>query len=389
MTARPRIVYLVTEDWVFVSHRLPIARAARDAGFDVVVATRVAKHGAEIEAEGFTLVPLPWTRRSRDPFRELAALARLVTLYRRLKPTIVHHVAVKPALIGSLAAWIAGVPNVVNAITGLGYVFSSATPRARLLRPFVRRGFQTLLKRGTNRIIVQNPDDGAVLVRECAIEPERITLIRGSGVDLDRFAETPEPASSTVQATLASRMIWDKGIGDLVEAARLLKTSGAPVTVILAGKPDLDNPASIPESRLRAWHDEGIVEWRGFVADMPGLWAESHIAVLPSFYGEGVPKCLIEAAASGRPIVAADGPGLREIVRDGETGILVPPRDPAALADAIARLARDPAARKAMGAAGRRLAEAGFGDRRVAAETIALYRAFAHGAPSSPEPVAP
>jgi len=378
-SVRPRIVYLVTEDWVFVSHRLPIARAARDAGFDVVVATRVAQHGAAIEAEGFTLVALPWSRRSRNPFRELATLAHLVALYRRLKPTIVHHVAVKPALIGSLAARIAGVPNVVNAITGLGYVFSSTSPRARLLRPIVRWGFRLLLKRGDSRIVVQNPDDGAALARECAIEPGRIRLIRGSGVDLDRFQATPEPVSGTIRATLASRMIWDKGIGDLVEAARILKRRGAAVTAILAGKPDPDNPASIPESRLRAWHEEGIVEWRGFVADMPGLWAESHIAVLPSFYGEGVPKCLIEAAACARPIVAADGPGLREIVRDGENGLLVPARDPEALADAVGRLAAEAGERVRMGAAGRRLAETGFGDRQVAAETLALYRSFTHG----------
>jgi len=389
MSGKPRIVYLVTEDWVFVSHRLPIARAARAAGFDVVVATRVADHGAAITAEGFTLVPLPWNRRSLNPFRELTALLQLAALYRRLKPTIVHHVAVKPALIGSLAAWIARVPNVVNAITGLGYVFSSTSPRARLLRPIVRWGFRALLRRGTSKIIVQNPDDGAVLQRECAIEADRITLIRGSGVDLDRFRATPEPAGPAIRATLASRMIWDKGIGDLVEAARILKTSGAPVTVILAGKPDPDNPASIPESQLRAWHDEGIVEWRGFVADMPGLWAASHIAVLPSFYGEGVPKCLIEAAAAARPIVAADGPGLREIVRDGENGVLVPPHDAKALADAIARLAGDAAARVRMGAAGRRLAETGFGDRQVAAATLALYRSFTHGVPSSAERVAP
>jgi glycosyltransferase involved in cell wall biosynthesis len=389
MMAKPRIVYLVTEDWVFVSHRLPIARAARDAGFDVVVATRVAAHGAAIESEGFTLVPLPWTRRSHNPFRELAALIHLALLYRRLKPTIVHHVAVKPALIGSLAAWIARVPNVINAITGLGYVFSSPSPRARLLRPIVRQWFRALLRHGGSKIIVQNPDDGAVLVRECAIEPERITLIRGSGVDLNRFHATPESPAPPVRATLASRMIWDKGIGDLVAAARLLKARGAPVTVVLAGKPDPDNPASIPESQLRGWHDEGVVEWRGFVADMPALWAASHIAVLPSFYGEGVPKCLIEAAAAARPIVAADGPGLREIVRDGENGVLVPPRDPAALADAIARLAADASARARMGAAGRRLAESGFGDRQVAAETLALYRAFTHMAPALAERTAP
>jgi glycosyltransferase involved in cell wall biosynthesis len=368
-----RIVYLVTEDWVFVSHRLPIARAARDAGYEVTVATRVADHGDVIRAEGFNLVPLAWARRSLNPFAELATLLRLAGLYRRLRPTIVHHVAVKPALVGSIAALLAHVPRVVNAITGLGFVFSSTSVRARLLRPIVRVGFRTLLRRPGSMIIVQNPDDAEVLVRECSIERGRIRLIRGSGVDLVRFQAVPESESRPLVATLASRMIWDKGIGDLVEAARILKREGANVRVVLAGKPDPDNPASIPEAQLRAWHDEGIVSWRGFVKDMPALWAETHIAVLPSFYGEGVPKCLIEAAACGRPIVAADGPGLREIVRDGENGVLVPAHDPAALAAAIARLAADDATRRAMGAAGRALAESGFGDRQVAAETLAVY----------------
>ena len=375
--ARPRIIYLVTEDWVFVSHRLPIARAARDAGYDVVVATRVADHGAAIEREGFTLVSLPWNRRSLNPFHELSITLQLAALYRQLKPTLVHHVAVKPALIGSLAAFLAGVDNVVNAITGLGYVFTSTSSRARFLRPIVRLGFRLLLRRANSQIIVQNPDDGEVLTRECGIDQGHIRLIRGSGVDLDRFQAIHEPASPPIRATLASRMIWDKGIGDLVEAARKLKDMGAPVTVILAGKPDPDNPASIPESQLKAWHDEGIVEWRGFVADMPRLWAESHIAVLPSFYGEGVPKCLIEAAACGRPIVAADGPGLREIVCDGDNGMLVPAHDPTALADAIARLAGDTTIRTRMGAVGRRLAETGFSDKQVAAETLAVYQSLA------------
>jgi glycosyltransferase involved in cell wall biosynthesis len=373
-TARPRIIYLVTEDWVFVSHRLPIARAARDAGYDVVVATRVADHGAAIEREGFTLVALPWNRRSLNPFHELSVTLQLAALYRQLKPTLVHHVAVKPALIGSLAAFLAGVDNVVNAITGLGYVFTSASARARFLRPIVRLGFRFLLRRANSQIIVQNPDDGEVLTRECGIDWAHIRLIRGSGVDLERFAATPEPASPPIRAALASRMIWDKGIGDLVDAARKLKDMGAPVTVILAGKPDPDNPGSIPESQLKAWHDEGVIEWRGFVADMPRLWAESHIAVLPSYYGEGVPKCLIEAAACGRPIVAADGPGLREIVRDGDNGTLVPAHDASALAQAIARLAGDTATRTRMGAAGRKLAETGFSDKQVAAETLAVYQ---------------
>lgn len=375
--SRPRIIYLVTEDWMVVAHRLPIMRAARDAGYEVVVATRVAAHGTVIEQEGFTLVSLPWSRSTLNPFSVMATVMQLATLYRQMKPAIVHHVAIKPALLGSLAAWLAGIDKAVNAITGLGFVFTSTSLRAQLLKPIIKLGFRLLLGRANNRIIVENPDDGNVLKRECGIEPDRVILILGSGVDIDHFQAIPESNSRPVRATLASRMIWDKGIGDMVEAARKLKAMAVPVTVILAGKPDSDNPAAIPEAQLRAWNDEGVVEWRGHVADMPQLWAESHIAALPSFYGEGVPMCLIEAAACGRPIVAADGPGLREITRDGENGLLVPAHNPDAIADAIARLVADPAMRVRMGEAGRHLVESSFSHRQVAAETLNIYQTLA------------
>jgi glycosyltransferase involved in cell wall biosynthesis len=168
-------------------------------------------------------------------------------------------------------------------------------------------------------------------------------------------------------------MIWDKGIGVLVEAAKLLKTRGVALRVLLAGKPDPGNAASIPERQLRAWRDEGIVEWVGFCDDVAGLWAKSHIAVLPSWYGEGVPKSLLEAAACGRPMIAADSPGLREVVRPGETGLLVPPRDSQALADALQQLAGDSALRQRFGAAARALAERQFGEAAVAKATLELY----------------
>lgn len=376
---RPKLLFLVTEDWYFCSHRLPIARAARDAGFAVIVATRVTDHGDAICAEGFDLVPLGMERRNSNPFREIGSLTELVHVYRRMHPDIIHHVAVKPALVGSLAAWIAGVPRVVNAIAGLGYVFASDSLKARILRPFIRLGFRWLFNRAQSRVIVQNPDDERLLVAGGLVNPGRLTLIRGSGVDLAHFHPSSEPDVGPTRppvAVLVSRMIWDKGVGVLVEAARLLKARGTPLRVVLAGKPDPENPASIPEDQLRAWHDEGIVEWAGFCDDVAKLWADSHIAVLPSWYGEGVPKSLLEAAASGRPMVAVDGPGLREVVHNGQTGLLVPPRDPVALADALQQLAGDGALRRGMGQAARALAEREFGEAAVIRDTLALYRSL-------------
>lgn len=374
---QPKLLFLVTEDWYFCSHRLPIARAARDAGFAVTVATRVNHHGEAIRAEGFDLVPLGMKRANSNPLREIAALIEITGVYRRLRPDIVHHVAVKPALVGSLAARLAGVPNMVNAIAGLGFVFASRSLKARLLRPLISLGFRALLNGAHSRVIVQNPDDERLLTGRRLVAPERLVLIKGSGVDLEHFHPVPEPAvgpATPPVAVLVSRMIWDKGIGILVEAARRLKTRGVALKVVLAGQPDPENPASIGADQLRAWHDEGIVEWVGFCDDVPGLWARSHIAVLPSWYGEGVPKSLLEAAACARPLVAADGPGLREVVQDGITGLLVPPRDAESLADSLQRLAEDPRLRQRLGQAARGLAEREFGEETVIRGTLELYR---------------
>lgn len=372
--AQPKLLFLVTEDWYFCSHRLPIARAARDAGFAVTVATRVSHHGEAIRAEGFDLVPLSWERANSNPLHEIAALLEITGIYRRLRPDIVHHVAVKPALVGSLAARLAGVPRMVNAIAGLGFVFASRSLKARILRPLISLGFRALLNGSQSRVIVQNPDDERLLIERHLVAPQRLVLIKGSGVDLDRFCPLPEPIAGPPVAALVSRMIWDKGIGVLVEAARLLKARGVALKVVLAGQPDPENPASIGADQLRAWHDEGIVEWVGFCDDVPGLWARSHIAVLPSWYGEGVPKSLLEAAAAGRPLIAADGPGLREVVQDGVTGLLVPPRDAEALANGLQRLAEDAGLRQRLGQAARSLAEREFGEDTVIRGTLALYR---------------
>ncbi|MFW5681127.1 MAG: glycosyltransferase family 4 protein, partial [Pseudomonadota bacterium] len=333
------VVFVVTEDWYFWSHRLPLARAARDAGAEVTVATRVTGHGERIEREGVRLVDVPFDRSGLHPGRDAATLVSLVRLYRTLRPDLVHHVAMKPVLYGSLAARLAGVPAVVNAMAGLGFVFTAEGRAARLLRRPVAAALALACRRANTRVIVQNEDDLAVFTQRLGVRPEQIALIAGSGVDLDLFRPLPEPPTPPVVAVCAARMLWDKGIGELVEAARLLHREGVPLRVRLVGDTDA-NPRSISEATLAAWQAEGVVDVVGRSEDIAGEYARAHVAVLPS-YREGLPKALLEAAACGRPMISTATPGCRDVCRDGETGLSVPPRDPAALAAALARLAGD------------------------------------------------
>ena len=369
---RKKLLFLVTEDWYFCSHRLPPARAAQAAGYDIVVATRVGSRGADISAEGFKLIPIDLQRRSRNPFRELTAIAQIVKIYLQERPNVVHHVALKPVLYGSLAACLVRGPAVVNALAGMGFLFSSSSRLASVLRAVVSRLFRLLLNAGRNLLILQNPDDEAMLVNAGLVAAKRVRLIRGSGVDIQRFASSPE-AQTTPVVMLPSRMLWDKGVGEFVEAAQLLRTRGSTARFVLVGNGDPDNPASISEGQLKAWHDSGVVESWGHCSDMPATLAQAHIVCLPS-YREGLPKVLLEAAACGKPLIATDAPGCREIVRHGENGLLVPLRNAAGLADAIERLLGDADMRHAMGQKGRRLVELAFSEAKVAQQTLAVYR---------------
>jgi glycosyltransferase involved in cell wall biosynthesis len=373
---RPKLLFLVTEDWYFCSHRLPVARAARDAGFEVLVATRVREHGEQIRSEGFRLRPLAWRRRGDGIIGAGRAVAEIARLYRAEQPDIVHHVALKPVLFGAMAARLAfgrkAGPVRVAAITGLGSGLQPARFAARLGRPLLRSALRFAAQRG--RVIVQNPEDGAAMIR-LGVDPARIALIRGSGVDTAHFAASREPSGSAVSVALVARMLRSKGVLDAVAAVRRLRAQGLEIQLLLAGPTDPDNADSLDEAALRALAAEPGIEWLGQLADVREVWRRAVIAVFPSTYGEGVPKALLEAACCTRPIVAADMPGCREVVRHGETGFLVPPNDVAALAEAIAALARDPARRQAMGGAARVLAEREFGEAAVAEQTLALYQA--------------
>ena len=371
MSGQPRLLFVAGDDGFFLSHRMPIARAARDAGFAVAVACPVTDHGESIRAEGMRVLPIPLTRGRVSPLADLGTFAALVRICRAERPDIVHAVAMKPVLYGAAAARLAGVPAVVGALAGLGYVFSSGDIKARLLRPLVRRALRWALGGRRSTCIVQNPDDAA-FVAGLGIDRRCIVVIPGSGVDTARFVPSPEP-EGPVRVAMVSRLLWDKGVGEFVEAARIARTQSPDLRFTLIGAPDEGNPAAVPSAQLEGWRDEGIIEWQGHRDDIPAVWRESHIAVLPS-YREGLPKALLEAASCGRPIVAADVPGSREIARDGESALLVPPRDSAALAAAILRLADDPALRARLGAGGRALVERHFSEERIAAETLALWR---------------
>ena len=368
-----KVLILVSEDWYFLSHRLPIGEALRDAGADVVIATRVRDHGDRIRAAGLRLIPIGLDRSGLNPLHDIGTILEILRIYRRERPDIVHHVALKPTLYGALCAWLAGVPAVVNASTGLGFLFLSRTASAKLLRWIVRRLLALLANRANSRTILQNPDDIALFTQRIGVHPDRLALIRGSGVDTDRFAPAPMPDGTPV-AVCVSRMLYDKGIVELVEAARLLKARGVPLTIRLVGPTD-DNPASIPDATLAAWKAEGVVEVVGRSEDIPGEYARSSIAVLPS-YREGLPKSLLEAAAAGRPMVATDVPGCREICRHEETGLLVPVKTVEPLADALERLATDAALRQRLGDEARRLAVAEFSETIVVRETLDLYRSM-------------
>ncbi len=371
MTRRPLLVMLVSEDWYFLSHRLRLARAAIARGYRVVLLTRVGRDAETIRRAGIEVVPFEQSRSGMNPIAELRTLLRLIRAYRRLRPDAVLHVALKTVLLGSAAARL-GIRRAarINTLGGLGFVFGDGRARLRALRWLVRQALWWMLR--GDEVIVQNGLDRSLLVDAVGLAPAGVHLIPGAGVDLAHFQPRPEPAQGPVTVVLVARMLWEKGIGELVEAARLLRGRGLKLRIRLVGRVDPANPRHIPASQLAAWSADGLVEWTGHQGDIAAVWSDSHIAVLPSYYREGLPKALMEAAACARPIVTTDQPGCRDAIIPDETGLLVPARDPAALADAIERLVLDRPLRLRLGRAARADAEARFADVRINAAILDL-----------------
>jgi glycosyltransferase involved in cell wall biosynthesis len=366
-----KILYLLTEDWFFCSHFIERAAAARAAGYDVVVMTQLSRHADAIRARGLRVIPLRIDRRSANPFRELGVIRQVLRAYRHERPDIVHQVALKPVLYGSIAARLAGIRAVVNAPVGMGYVFISQSLMALVLRPFVASGLRRLLNSRGGKVIFENRDDMDTLIADGYARREDSVLIRGAGIDTDLFRPMPE-GQGVPTVVLTARMLWDKGVGEFVDAARSLRAKGVQARFLLVGSPDPLNRAAIPEQTLRDWQAEGVVEWLGFREDIRHLVGESAIVCLPS-YREGLPKSLLEALACGKPVVTTDVPGCRECVTDGVNGLLAPVRDAVALAGALEKLLASPALRAEMGRAGRNMAERDFAQSLIVADTLAVY----------------
>ena len=370
-----RILYLQTEDWAFLLHRLPMSRAARDAGFEVHVATRIGDRLTEIEAEGFTAHHIGWTRGSRSPLDTLSAAGQIRQLIKNIEPAILHNVAIKPTLVGSVASL--GLPKlgVINSIAGLGSAFLAKAPHKRAIAWGLGQSMRYLMNRRNVRTVVQNPDDESFLL-QLGVRAAQIQRIAGSGVDTDYYQPMPEPTITEPEAPMTiayvGRMLEDKGIRALIEAHHLLSRHGKAPRLILAGTPDPENPTSIAEDELRAWHVRERIEWLGNVSDIRGLWEKSHIAVLPS-RREGLPKSLLEAAACGRAMIASDAPGCREIAVDGETALTHPIDDAVAIANAIDKLTNDSALRETFAAAARKRVEDRFSEHIIGSQTVALY----------------
>lgn len=366
---KPILLYLVTEDWYFLSHRLPMASAAQRAGYDVHVATHLNGAGGDIEKHGFTLHALAWRRGSMNPLDLVSIIRQVRALYARLNPDLVHHVALQPAIIGSLAALGRRVKR-LNALAGLGFGFTSRSVKAALIRPVLTALLHRLLRNPDASVLVQNPDDAAAL-DAIGVPKDHIFLIPGSGVDTNRLQPLPEPGGPVTLA-FVGRLLDDKGIRTLIAAHDLLAAQGVTLRLLVAGDADPANPASIPASEMELWKKKPGVEMLGHVADIGAVWKHAHVAVLPS-RREGLPKSLLEAAACGRPIVATDVPGCREIARASVNALLVPPDDVPALAAAIRQLAGDAALRRRFGEAGRRMVEAEFSSETIGEQTVALY----------------
>jgi len=360
---------LANTDWYLFNYRLPLAISLREKGHDVIMVSPPGEYVPHIQRNNFHWQSIHLSRRGINPLVEFKTIIQLARLYRREKPDVVHHFTIKCVLYGSFAAHRSGIENIINAVTGLGYIFSTQNILTKIARVIVKWFYRKLLK-GT-RVIFQNQRDLDFFVTGNLASEDQCLLIPGSGVDTEKFHPSPIP-DGKAKIVLPARMLWDKGIKEFVEAAKFVRDAGIYARFILVGSVDAGNPSSIPVAQLQAWQNQGLVEWVGWQKDMVSIYQSATIVCLPS-YSEGLAKSLIEAAACGRPIIATDIPGCREVVRQGINGVLVPPHDTHALARACIDLLSNSNELINMGNEGRKIAVREFSIEKINSQTITVY----------------
>jgi len=367
-----RVLFVITEDWFFHSHFLDRAKFIAASGGTVGIATRFSIHKDEFKSLGFELYPINFSRRGLNPITEFATALRIRSIVRKFKPDIAHNIALKPVVTGTFGELLGRQRVIVNAPVGMGYIFTSTDKRASVVKPLLVKILKSLLRSKSVHVVIENPDDLNSLIEDGFVRQGEISLIRGAGVDLNAFPFHPENAGPVV-VTLVSRLLRDKGVVEFIGAASFLFTRYPDVVFQIVGEPDPGNPSTIQMNEIDLWRSLPNVKFLGRRNDIASILRDSHVVCLPS-YREGLPKALLEALSSGRPIVTTDVPGCREVCNDGTNGLLVPARDITALSSAIEKLVLNPELRQAMGRAGRLRAETEFSNEIVCSQTLDLYR---------------
>jgi glycosyltransferase involved in cell wall biosynthesis len=370
-----RVVLFANTDWYLYNFRLSTALQLQACGNEVAMLSPPGDFGIRFAGHGLRWLQLPMDRSSLNPLREAWTIRQLVRLLRIERPDLLHNFTVKCAVYGGIAARVARVPAVVNAVAGLGYVYASDQLKARLLRPVVNTLMRGVFCGRRSRVVLQNEDDAAAFAASRLAPPQNIRVIRGSGVNVERFRPRERDAARhPLRVVLAARLLREKGIHEFAEAAILLREQGRSIEFLLAGTPDAGNPHSVEEQQVDRWQRQGVLRWLGHVDDMPALLRGVDVMVLPSYYREGVPKSLLEGSACGLALVTTNLPGCREVVtEDGVDGLHVAPRDPHALAAALARLDDDRTLLQRLGARAREQSLKCFDERLIIAQTFAVY----------------
>ncbi len=367
-----RVALVANTDWYLLNYRLSLARLLKEKSVTVFLVSPRGPYVNKLQKAGFPWMELPIDRWGMNPVRDFATLLRCISIYRSKELDLCHHFTVKPVLYGSIAAQIAGIRGIVNSVTGLGQLFRSKSIPAGMARAIAVQLLRLTSRSARTKFVFQHSDDMRFFREHGIIRPSEAVVIRGSGVDLDAFHPTPEPEGTPV-VLLVGRMLWQKGVSDLITAAEILQERKVEARFRLVGPLEAGNPSAISRLQLEDWTKSGSIEWIGYQEDMASIYEQSSIVALPTYYGEGVPKTLLEAAASGKPIVATDVPGCREIVYNGDNGFLVPPKNPQALAEALQTLIDLPQLRRKLGERGREIVEEQFSAHSIDQQTVDLY----------------
>ena len=376
MNMKKRLLYVINVDWYFCLHWLARARAAQKAGYEVHVATRItdSQYHLVMNAQGFHVHPIHLGRKSINPYQELRSKREISTLIKAVSPALVHAITVKPNIYAGAACRKLKIPCVMT-VAGLGSVFSSRGWKKELAKRVITRGYRRVLRNNHQAtLIFENQDDAEFFITQRLATAAQINVIPGAGVDTKQFAyQPPREVQLPYRVLFAARLLWDKGLAELIEAVDIMRGKGLVVELLVAGIVDHDNSNAIPLRQVEQWHAEQKINWLGQIKAMAKLIASADVVALPTTYGEGVPRILIEAAAIGRPIVATDVTGCRDIVKNGGNGILVPPWDVNELSIALEKILNSAELREKLSVAGRKLVEMSFCQEKVIDSTIKVY----------------